>query len=229
MLESENKIISKIDSFIDLIDNDENHRYKSWEHCYSYFTKPKEDIEIDKACLHLAFYLASWGMYRGSTFLFWKDYLIHWETVEEILRFKHLQNINFLEEYKTKEIFSLIQTLKDKYKNKIKSVNGIEKEIIVSDTLVTKILLGTLGCVPAYDRFFLKGLKKSNIKPYSYINERNFIHVVDFYRLHQSEFNSINLSTGIKYPTMKLIDMYMWQIGFEAEKEYKDNLNENEM
>lgn len=40
-----------------------------------------------------------------------------------------------------------------------------EKECVaaVSNTLVTKILLGTLGCVPAYDRFFIGGVKYTSI------------------------------------------------------------------
>ena len=31
----------------------------------------------------------------------------------------------------------------------------------LSETLITKILMGTLGCVPAYDRYFVKGNKIS--------------------------------------------------------------------
>jgi hypothetical protein len=44
----------------------------------------------------MAFYLASWGMYRGSSFLLWKDYLIHQEVVDNIIAKKHLQDIDFL-------------------------------------------------------------------------------------------------------------------------------------
>ncbi len=76
-------IKDKIISFYDLMAEDEHHRYKSWEHCFSYFDKKEIDTNI--ACLHLAFYLAIWGMYRGSSFLLWKDYLIHIEVVKEIL------------------------------------------------------------------------------------------------------------------------------------------------
>jgi hypothetical protein len=47
------------------------------------------------ACLHLSFYLASWGLYRGSSFLLWKDYLVHHDMVNRILSLQHLRNIDF--------------------------------------------------------------------------------------------------------------------------------------
>ena len=58
---------------------DEHGRYLSWRHCYKAFGENRnkvDDSTIDYLCLHLAFYLASWGMYRASTFLLEKDYKI---------------------------------------------------------------------------------------------------------------------------------------------------------
>jgi len=56
--------------------DDQYHRYRSWEHCYSCFQRlqsSKSEENVDTATLHLAFYLASWGMYRGSSQLLQKD------------------------------------------------------------------------------------------------------------------------------------------------------------
>lgn len=36
--------------------------------------------------MQLTFYLASWGMYRGSSFLLQKDYKVHVPVVEELLK-----------------------------------------------------------------------------------------------------------------------------------------------
>ncbi|WP_167357013.1 hypothetical protein [Paenibacillus pectinilyticus] len=33
------------------------------------------------------------------------------------------------------------------------------QSVNVTETLVTKVILGTIGCVPANDRFFQNGLK----------------------------------------------------------------------
>ena len=57
-----------------------NGRYCSWEHCYKVFHDARvkrqggELPDYDYLSLHLAFYLASWGMYRGSSFLLQQDY-----------------------------------------------------------------------------------------------------------------------------------------------------------
>ena len=108
-------IKSKILSFHQQLQSDKHHRYKSWEHCFSYFSKKKLDEAI--ACLHLSFYLASWGMYRGSSFLLWKDYLVHREVVKHILSLKHLRSIDFSKQCKTEihEIFELSSWIRNWY------------------------------------------------------------------------------------------------------------------
>lgn len=66
----------------------EHHRYRSWEHCYRYFHK-FTSIEIaedrEHAALQLGFYLASWGMYRGSSFLLQCDYTVHLAVIDKLL------------------------------------------------------------------------------------------------------------------------------------------------
>lgn len=51
---------------------DAGNSYHSWEHCYTFFAS--HPTNFDLASLHLAFYLASWGMYRGSTAIRNYDY-----------------------------------------------------------------------------------------------------------------------------------------------------------
>jgi len=79
----------------------QNDRYQSWEHCYMAFHEAfenkkagkQDEVDIDKLCLHLAFYLASWGMYRGSSFLFRCDYKVHEEVVQSLLEHGYLHGI----------------------------------------------------------------------------------------------------------------------------------------
>lgn len=70
-----------------------NGRGKSWEHCYFHFitARDKHDKDFDYLSLHLSFYLASWGMYRGSSFLIQRDYRIHIPAVVELLSSKYDQ------------------------------------------------------------------------------------------------------------------------------------------
>jgi hypothetical protein len=46
-------------------------RDRSYDHCYNYFAATKHPTrDMEKSCAILGFYLASWGMYRGSSYLF---------------------------------------------------------------------------------------------------------------------------------------------------------------
>ncbi|WP_310441839.1 hypothetical protein [Sulfurimonas sp.] len=216
-----NNISDKILKFHEQLVGDENHRYKSWEHCYTYFCQ--ENTELDIACLQMAFYLASWGMYRGSSFLLWKDYLIHKEVVAHLLSKKHLQRIDFTkaEDQEISEIFELIAWVKNWYQDNIESINGVTRKVNVTDTLATKIILGSLGCVPAYDRYFIDGIRNKGLR-YSGLKSANFDVVVNFYKNNKDQFLLANQTilekTGIYYPPMKLVDMYFWEIGYEIDK-----------
>src|SRR5688572_3894668 len=78
----------RITAFQERLVADPHHRYRSWEHCYRFFrsrTRPQLLAEKDAAALQLGFYLASWGMYRGSSFLLWRSYTIHVGVVERLV------------------------------------------------------------------------------------------------------------------------------------------------
>ena len=68
-------IIKSATKFHNDLKSDENCRYRSWEYCYSHFVEVRgsKEIDYDYLSLQLSFYLASWGMYRGSSFLLQKD------------------------------------------------------------------------------------------------------------------------------------------------------------
>ena len=74
-------------SYYKPLQDDPHDRARSWEHCYSYFQQQPFAGEggIDLGCLHLAFYLASWGMVRRSSKLLQKDYRVHLPVVRELL------------------------------------------------------------------------------------------------------------------------------------------------
>jgi hypothetical protein len=124
------------------------HRYSSFDYCYNYFyTKDDLTNDMEKSCFELAFYLASWGMFRGSSFLLQKSAKYFVKTIEYI---------NSLEE----ELWKIDV---DNYDNAIidrliEIYNKLDKLVIEglsrSITLVTKIMLGVFGFVPAYDEYF---------------------------------------------------------------------------
>jgi hypothetical protein len=200
------------DSLID------NHRYKSWEHCFNAFGNSSD---IDYLSLNLAFYLASWGMMRASSGLLQKDYKIHYPVVEILLdssydpiRFCYERELN-------KKHLSLIVDVGNRIKKYYESIEFRDgknrlKTITPTDTLITKVLLGTLGCVPAYDRYVISGFKKMGIKPVTF-NNNSLESLLCFIERNEPEFKSVQSlvnNSGCKYPLTKIVDMYFWQIGY---------------
>ena len=162
---------SSVDKYLSNMVQDSNHRFKSWEYCYTVFGNSDS---VDYLSLHLAFYLASWGMYRGSCGILWKDYTIHMDAVNIIRKFHSLRKEWFTMD-DVSQIMELYNALKDYYskityykpENKTSSLN-----LAATDTLITKIMLGTIGCVPALDDLFKRafhcqGIISSGIKEVS--------------------------------------------------------------
>jgi hypothetical protein len=194
--------------------NIEFHRFKSWEHCYNFFQKKyfinsynKEDND-DLAALNLGFYLASWGMYRGSTFLLQNDYKIHTNVV------KFLKEFYKKDEYKFDEIIFLKDKISAIYRNS--ATPNSSKNSTPSDTLITKILLGTYGCIPAYDRFFIEGFN-SIIGSTCSFDKDKFDLLNKYYEDNKKKFTGFEKN----YPKMKLLDMYFWKIGYDISIEEK--------
>jgi len=219
-------MLTEIFNAFNEIVNDPNHRYKSWEHCYTYFknNRKSSNKDIDVFSLNLFAYLSSWGMLRGSSFLLQKDYKFHNEIVEIILDPKYdvLQDLD-ISTVTYKEI-NLVLELGDRirksYFDRTYLVNGTEgMNKTATDTLVSKVLLGTLCCSPAYDRFFRDGLKLQGI-PNRNFTKKAFLSQKQYYIKHLDEFNetqdAINKRAGVHYPTMKILDMYLWELGYEA-------------
>jgi len=190
-------------------------RYASFDYCYNYFhPSNNNDLtkNIEQSCLALGFYLASWGMFRGSSFMLEKSSK-HFEPLVGYIaslpdnawsidanNFNN-ENIDFL----------------------IEQYNDI-KEILIQDkhshlTLVTKIMLGVFASVPAYDRFFTKSfgdIFKGDCG-FTAFNKKSLQRIYAFYCSNQFEINKIDLNTvdfvsgektNLKYTNSKIIDMY---------------------
>lgn len=194
---------------------DPNHRYRSWEHCHEAFKAHRhthDEHNIDYLCLHLAWYLASWGMLRNS-FLIQKDYKIHYNVVKLIYdpKWSVLWDIsadNLSDPHCANLIMELSQRINTTY---IDSNAGIPTE-----TLLTKILLGTVGCAPAYDRYFKKALSLTKVASQSF-SSKSIVQLGRFYLAHKEDFDALcqHCSKRIEYPAGKIIDMCFFEYGFQ--------------
>lgn len=213
-----------LERYILVIKTDDHGRYLSWEHCFGYFSKHRHtptDDELDLMCLHLAWYLASWGMLRGSAFLLQKDYRIHLPVVKLLVSPKCsvLYDCS-LEDFCSASIQKLLSEVSAEIIEIYRALTddiGDGKGKTASDTLITKILLGTTGCVPAYDRYFKSGLAVSHVAQQRY-GAKSLCQLARFYLDNETLFEPLRKEISkerIEYTPMKMLDMCFWQIGFD--------------
>lgn len=223
-MEAIDELISAAQTFYDDARATENGLSRSWEHCYRVFREARTDPspDYDNLSLHLAFYLARWGMYRGSSFLLQKDYKVLSPIVSEVLKPEYdclfgVACVDLREPEIQERLTNVYAYIAKHFRLIRKEVAGREVASSVSPVLVTKILMGTLGCVPAYDRFFQDGVATYKVTTREY-SRNSLLKLVDFYEEHNDRLEEARRGMRVgdlTYPQMKLLDMGFWQIGFE--------------
>lgn len=200
-----------------------NDRYASYDYCYNHF-HPKNRVniksDIEKSCLSLGFYLASWGMFRGSSFLLSKS-VKHFEPL-----------IEYISELDP-EVWEIdAHSLNEKYEQIIEIYKKICELFIPVKcahlTLATKIMLGVFGSVPAYDRFFIntfKGIFQGDCG-FASFSKKSLICINRFYLENQESIDALtkNISTlsfngkgaEYHYTRSKVIDMYGFTKGLKS-------------
>jgi hypothetical protein len=196
-------------------------RYSSFDYCFNYFQTFREcgktkniasQENLQTSCLQLGFYLASWGMLRGSSFLLEKSVKFYEPLIQYIAQVKKEVWEIDVPTYTNENVAMLIDC-----RNDIRKALGIEND--PSDTLVTKIMLGVFSNTPAFDTYV-----KSAFSLY-YFDKPSLKKISDFYNVHKAEIDKHNIytfdfatgkETHRKYTRAKLIDM----VGFiEGQKE----------
>ena len=135
-------------------------RYASFDYCFNYFQSFREAREtkrlaspgqVEMSCLHLGFYLASWGMLRGSTFLLQRSLPAYKPVIQVIATMDDALWGLDAHCYTEANIDVLVACRDD-------LVEGFGRQNRPSDTLITKVMLGVFGNVPAFDTFVKLGL-----------------------------------------------------------------------
>ena len=155
-----------------------------------------------------------------------KDYKIHIPVIEELLDKKYdpLFGIECskLQDRKNQKLLAELNDFLERYYDAVR--RDVKEQYVknkLSATLITKTLMGTMGCVPAYDRYFIEGIKRQNVATGIY-NLKSVLMLVDFYDANRDILEDARCGLRIGemlYPQMKLLDMGFWQIGFDADKE----------
>ncbi len=191
----------------------------SWRQCYEYFGRPEGAFDHEEGTLRLAFYLASWGMFRGSSQLREFSFPVLSDVVALLRRpanapLRALKIGGAVE--KRVELTALLDGIIGGLVDKsLDNGTGGTVKISVTDTLQTKIALGGLGCLPAYDRFFKDGAKKRG-----WNCRFNGNGMMDLFQsaISDAEFNDfcaiMRRDEGCHtLPEMRLLDAYLNHLG----------------
>lgn len=153
-------------------------------------------------------------MYRGSAALLQKSYKIHIGAGKIPKDFKHLP-CNFINEFgkdDVKQLLSFYKPFLEYYlaftyfdKN---NLLGVRKS---TNTLISKIILGTLGCCPAFDGYFNYEVKKYDLGFTKFTN-KSFEEIFIFIEANKTDLLQLQtellLSEKIHYPLLKLVDIF---------------------
>ncbi len=209
-----------VGKFIQIYSSDKNGRYLSYDHIRKVFLLYRQDeAQRDLLTLHLYAYLASWGMLRNS-FLMQKDYKFLTPAVDILCKTKYDPLINYdpftdngtsnarliMELINEMRTYFIGKTYYEEGSSELKTIDN------VSDTLVTKILLGTLGCTVAYDTYVRKGLANHNLSQKTGL--KSIMELKSFAQANKEEINIILSKLNNLYTPMKIIDMYFFEEGF---------------
>ena len=214
------KMEEAINRYIENNDIAENStsREMAWVNCYKCFSNAciSRNINEDYLSLMLTAYLASWGMYTRKSFLLKRDYRIHVPIVQLLVEeeYRCLYGIECKEYYEDSNQFidkleKLYKEIETKYDETRKRVYGSEnKDGTVSETLITKVLMGTMGCTPAFDYYFNIGKTELGLPRGDFKSK-----ITEIAKKYDDLLGKSRFNTDFNYPQMKLMDMAVWQIG----------------
>lgn len=197
-------------------------RDMSYDICREFFLNNyKDPTKEEEIALHLYAFLASWGMLRNS-FLLSKNYRFLIPVVRKLCEHERLKNwepeFTKADNDTIDEIIRLKEEIiRDCFIGQtFYTINGEEKNIDkATDTLVSKIMLGTLGCVPAYDSYFVRALKELKI---TQTFNKSSVHEIIAFAYGNKECEAIKKSIDDPnnlYTTMRIVDMLLWWEGYE--------------
>jgi hypothetical protein len=190
-------------------------RYTSFDYCFNHFQSHHDSgfaelasaSGMELSCLHLGFYLASWGMLRGSSVLLRRS-IKHFAPVIEVIAAAEMNIWEIDAHAYTDESIHRLAEMDTQIRSALPEG--------ASDILVTKIMLGVFGCVPAFDTYFKKGFGVSTFGRKSLVKVGRFYQdnseVIEAHRVPTLDFSSGNETTR-KYTRAKVIDMIFFVEG----------------
>ncbi len=230
-----------------------NSRFASYDFCYGYFQQNKGRLSnnMEHSCYVLFSYLASWGMLRGSSPLLQyspavlTELITHFDSIKvkdspiwnlDVPDYTHADNIQIIinERNEIRNILTSILNTAVGGTISLADNEGINtsgntktKKYVPTDTLVTKIMLGVFGVVPAFDRYFQQAFHTLYPKTsFNKFSKESLNAILSFYHSNKPILDSITIPViyfsgkpiSLNYKVAKLIDMFGFMYGRELSK-----------
>lgn len=199
-------------------------RASSFDYCFNHFQRFRDSAATgtladpehrEASCLHLGYYLASWGMLRGSTSLHTKSYRF-FETVIETIAEQPPSLWSIDADVYTEENISALIKLRNRLATALTARPALDGAVRApTNTLVTKVMLGVFGSVPAFDTYFVRGFRTVTTRRVTF-SRRSLETVGDFYEQNSAAIDAQRIPTLDAasgqftrrcYTRAKLIDM----------------------
>lgn len=183
-------------------------RELSWIYCHQEFMAARAKRYGKRMLsLHLVGFLASFGMYcRRAPLFLQQHYLVHEDLIPILMQAKYapLFSVHSLAGFRANMLLmcEVYKEIKKYY---------AKKGFLPSETLITKIMLGVYGCVPALDTQFLSGMKKAMI-PKSVSFLKTLQALAAFLDINPALDAVINSTAAANppYTYMRVFDDFLW-------------------
>lgn len=183
-------------------------RFAAYDICHKQFVTALQNnnFDYDNLALHLYSFLASYGMVCRQSVLLQHNYTFLIDVVKIVCDKKYVSLLDidiFAPTFQGNNYFSLVMALK----SDIIETLGISKS--TADTLTSKVMLATLGCVPGYDKNIKSSLKTlglcrsftktglQDLLSFAFANKNNILQL-------RAQHKTLN------YSDMKFLDCYLW-------------------
>ena len=202
-------------------------RERGWDFCFNYFQdhpEPTRDLEL--SCLQLGYYLASWGMLRGSSYLLRATNSSHYASAMRIIEAANpaLRGID-ADRYDEQDVRRLLLDTYADLKEALLPRGGR------AETLVTKVMMGVWGVVPSFDTYFVRSFRalgetRAEKAALRFPGDRSLSLLGEFYLAHSAEIDGLTRRfSTVTFPAAapggrpltrsKIIDIFGFQSGYE--------------
>jgi hypothetical protein len=162
----------------------------AWEQCYRYFQLADSEFDEEIASLRLVSYLASWGMFRGSSNIRNYSHESFRDCVRVVRESIRVQNRIRFHDDPVDNLYRLFSEI----------CKSLPQDISRTRTIITKIAHGTFCEFPALDRFVDNYLRLQKCK--SGLSKRSIKKILELAAVEH--IDAAEIQTGL--PRMRIID-----------------------